>query len=270
MQCTKPVWLEFYKISVPCGKCINCRIGHSREWSIRLLHELDNFNGEGIFTTLTYNDENLPQNNSINKRDLQLFFKRLRRDLEPRKIKYFAAGEYGEKEGRPHYHAIILGIKYNESRVIGENWPFGYVHTGTVTYDSCRYCADYIFKKLTGEKALNLLLQKKELPFQLCSQGIGKNYAIKNSEQIRENLGITLNGKNVGIPRYYKKVLELGADELGEKASLANEELNDKLANKCNDDYAKEALLAASRRQRDLNTKARLNLKKDSIKKDTL
>ena len=124
MQCTNPVNLGRTKRSgpfiyeerglvVPCGKCFACRIKKRREWSLRLYHELEMWN-DAQFTTLTYADDSIPSGEglpSLRKRDLQLFFKRLRRHLpEERSIRYFACCEYGDTTGRPHYHAIIYGL----------------------------------------------------------------------------------------------------------------------------------------------------------------
>lgn len=48
------------------------------------------------FVTLTYDEEHLPPDGSLRKRDLQLYLKRLRRRLP---FRFFAAGEYGERGG---------------------------------------------------------------------------------------------------------------------------------------------------------------------------
>ena len=60
------------------------------------------------YITLTYNDDHLPANGSLQPRDLQLFWKRLRKARTPG-IRYYACGEYGDQTARPHYHAIIFG-----------------------------------------------------------------------------------------------------------------------------------------------------------------
>ena len=80
---------------------------------------------DGVFVTLTYNDENCPRDYQLNKVDYQLYLKRLRQNLArsrapARKIKYYCVGEYGEIGsehdyyntgfGRPHYHLIISGL----------------------------------------------------------------------------------------------------------------------------------------------------------------
>lgn len=111
MQCTKPVFLAREGLNVPCGKCMACRIARSREWTTRLIHELSYWD-KASFVTLTYDNEHLPSDNSLSVRHWQLFMKRLRKQVEPLKIKYFASGEYGDKFGRPHYHAIIFGLDF--------------------------------------------------------------------------------------------------------------------------------------------------------------
>lgn len=213
-------------MSLPCGHCLHCRIQHSREWSTRLLHEL-NYYDESSFITLTYDDEHLPQDNALHKEELQNFFKLIRRDLGDRKIKYFACGEYGDKEkkyysvgcpklhGRPHFHIILFGVSGKDKELIYDNWQkcaFERLDIGTVTYDSCRYVADYVLKKYNGDK------QKEEYgeiqpPFQTCSQGIGKRFALDNSDYIRDNMYLYIHGVKVGIPRYYLKVLGLKTEK---------------------------------------------------------
>lgn len=94
---------------VPCGKCNDCIRKQARDWKIRLFHEAQVTN-TCIFLTLTYDDDNKPENNCLCYRDFQLFMKRLRRRLKNVKITYFVAGEYGTRTFRPHFHAILYDI----------------------------------------------------------------------------------------------------------------------------------------------------------------
>lgn len=198
-----------------------CRIARASEWAVRLTQHLETCVGGGVFVTLTYNDDNLPKDLSLKKDEFQRWMKRLRKEVEPKKLKYYACGEYGEKGGRPHYHAIIFGLNPSviNERIIRETWGLGFVTLGTVTYDSCRYVAEYISKgMMAGSSIKQLQLDKKEPPFALMSQGIGKDYVNKNKEELLKKLNTRLRGKDVGLPRYYKKVLGLTAEELGPKA----------------------------------------------------
>lgn len=150
MKCIKPVTLRS-GITVPCGYCINCRVNRTQMWKLRLCYELSNWD-DASFVTLTFDNEHLGVN-SLDKRDLQTFFKRLRKSLaieygthdkvysdgspvidkrdglpvqEPNKpIKYYAVGEYGSKTQRKHYHAIIFGLSPyvdKERELIAQSW----------------------------------------------------------------------------------------------------------------------------------------------------
>lgn len=123
---------------VPCGQCIECRLAYSRIWADRMMLELKE-QKKAIFLTLTYDRNHMhvseyenvvctdflprckneillddqylvPKYGSLSKRDVQLFLKRLRKEFAPLKLRYFAAGEYGESTLRPHVHMILYGI----------------------------------------------------------------------------------------------------------------------------------------------------------------
>lgn len=195
--------------TVPCGRCIACRINRTREWSIRLTHE-SLYWQQSTFLTLTYDDDHISWDNDLSKRDLQLFFKRLRKS-SAKKCAYYAVGEYGETYGRPHYHAVLYGFGTGDEdrRLIKESWGKGRIALGTVTYQSTRYVAQYIQKKLYGEKAREVY-KWKEPPFALMSKGLGERYAIEHKDRIAELGYVTKNGLNAGLPRYYRK--KIGID----------------------------------------------------------
>ncbi len=82
---------------LPCGQCIGCRLERSRQWAIRCVHEAQLYE-ENCFITLTYNDENLPTDNSLDKQHWVLFMKKFRKKIAPHKIRFFMCGEYGEDQ----------------------------------------------------------------------------------------------------------------------------------------------------------------------------
>ncbi len=254
-QSVGPEWLE-----VPCGHCIACRIARTREWTIRLLHESE-FWDDTSFITLTYNDDFLPSDGSLVPRDLTLFFKRLRKDLEKdkRKIKYYACGEYGDTYGRPHYHAIVFGLSPKDKELIEENWPYGFVRVGTVTYDSCRYVAGYVQKKLYG-KGADLYDEKGILPpFARMSKGIGEEYVDKYWNKLYSQETVTVRGVPMGLPRYYKKKLDYD----GFLSYDANKEVNlEKSVLKAHEDYIKFLLEGVSKGDISVHE---LNLEFDSL-----
>ena len=82
------------------------------------------------------------------------FFKRLRKQYAKRsngiKLRYYACGEYGDRYGRPHYHAIVCGLSLRDEdkALVRLSWPFGLCHFGTATPDSISYVCQYIDKKV--------------------------------------------------------------------------------------------------------------------------
>jgi len=184
-----------------------------------------------MFLTLTYSPENIPENNSLKKHDLQLFVKRLRKNLESEpdrvKIKYFACGEYGDQTQRPHYHAIIfgMGLQKEDQMIVDTSWSLGHTHFGTVTPDSIRYVAQYIDKKLSGEQeVLEYENTGRQNTFRLLSQGLGKRFCQDNEQQLKEQKSITLNGVPMSIPRYYIKKLDLPMEDLKQHAQYSTAE----------------------------------------------
>lgn len=214
-------------VDLPCGQCIGCRLERSRMWALRCIHE-NKSHEESSFLTLTYSPENLPSDGSLVKKHMQDFFKRLRRKLEPKKIRYFYCGEYGEKLSRPHYHVLLFGHDFNDKEIIkgGENplytsevlaslWGLGFVTIGEVTFDSAAYVARYITKKVTGDDAeahydgrLPEYIDMSRRP------AIGKEFALKYKSQILEHGHVVHDGLKLRPPRYYEKIYqELGDDE---------------------------------------------------------
>lgn len=110
------------------------------------------------FVTLTYDDEHLP--GELKPRDLQLFLKRIRRRVEPQKLRFFGVGEYGDTSGRPHYHVILFGLggvvvgmhPRGCECVVCDSWRAGMVHVGEVTKESAAYTVSYVLKGMTKKK----------------------------------------------------------------------------------------------------------------------
>lgn len=280
MNCLHPVHLRgpelpYLGLDVGCGKCLACRIQRRKEWQLRMLHEL-HYHDDACFITLTYNDDNLPANNSLKKSDLQKFFKRLRKKLEPKKIKYFASGEYGDQTDRPHYHAIIYGVQ-PDKKLIDEIWQLGIVHVGLAESESIQYVAGYIHSKLSGDEAKKEYDDKqREAVFSTCSQGIGKRYATDNREQMQQLGKITMHGVPYSIPRYYikREALKIDKDRAIEKereitykhigVKATREELQDKKYNYEQRSDLRNKIIK-SKEQHDRNLHAKINQKSKKI-----
>lgn len=65
-----------------------------------------------------------------------------------RPIRFFASGEYGEKRGRPHYHAILYGASIDDAQAVQDTWGFGHTKTVDVTPAAIAYVAGYTSKKI--------------------------------------------------------------------------------------------------------------------------
>lgn len=218
MSCVRPLWLHDKRILAPCGQCPACRAKRATSWSVRLAHEMAHHDSS-CFVTLTIDDEHMPSNGSLEKRRLQLFFKRLRKSLGDRKIKYYACGEYGENTYRSHYHAIIFGLGLKDKQLIENAWSengqlIGHVNIGLCEIRSIHYVTGYVRKKLEGKKDYEYKRLGFEPPFALQSLGLGLNFALENRKHLTDNLSVHLNGLQVSIPRYYVNKLGIDPQEL--------------------------------------------------------
>lgn len=72
-----------------------CKVNRTSEWTLRLCHELNSW-AYASFVTLTYDDEHLPSDKALHKKEVQNFMKRLRK-YSGLKLRYYAVGEYGTK-----------------------------------------------------------------------------------------------------------------------------------------------------------------------------
>lgn len=206
-------------IPVPCGRCPECLKRRSTIWGYRLRKEEER-SDSALFVTLTYDSLFVPLTENgfmtLAKRDVQLFFKRLRKlawqkDKNGKTIKYYIAGEYGSARRRPHYHAIIFNT--NELDVLKawihpyQNLPLGQVDIGTVSGASIAYTVKYINKGRWKPMHKN----DDRLPeFSLMSKRLGDNYITPNTVKFHRNdiskAYITLeDGIRMSIPRYYKQ-----------------------------------------------------------------
>lgn len=177
------------------------------------------------FLTLTYSDEHLPADYSVRKPIFQKFMKRLRKSLLGN-IRFYACGEYGDENGRPHYHALVFGWDFHADRKLIKRtefgnlytsdqaataWSFGNVWIGDVSYKSACYVAGYVSKKITGDQAKTHYwrqhprgyLTQVEPEFQLQSQGIGRAWFDKFKSDAFPSDFCVVEGKQVAVPRYY-------------------------------------------------------------------
>lgn len=191
-----------------------------------------------MFLTLTYDEEHIPKDFSLHKKDVQGFFKRLRSYLaykDDRVIKYYCCGEYGEHKdptrpdknhGRPHYHLIIFGVDPyddNDRKLVieawqhrCEDWQFDRSRgkksaIQNVTPQDIEYVTGYVQKKLTGDLG-HQVYGDDEKPFAVMSKGLGLDFALQNAHRLRTNGFTYLSGHKISLPRYYREKLEIDVD----------------------------------------------------------
>lgn len=223
---------------VPCRQCYGCRMRKTLDWSMRNMHQLSSSQNVGAFITLTYNEDNLPENGSLDPDHLKDFWKRLRDAIAPLKIRYFACGEYGDVTNRPHYHAIIFGYdfpdktlwstnkgnKYYRSTLLEKKWGLGNCIIGDVNFQTCSYVAKYIQKKITGDAAVDAYVDERTgevlvPPFQRQSlkPAIGLDWFNENWKHVFPIDRLVHEGKEFPVPQYYVDQLEKINPELYEK-----------------------------------------------------
>lgn len=233
-------------VQVPCGKCVGCRMSKAKDWKIRNCLELQEHK-EAWFVTLTYDNGHVPFNENgeltLVKRDLQLFFKRLRKYIGP--FRYFACGEYGTSEHgtrRPHFHMILYG-HLEGFRLQGPNrficdtisqaWDKGLHLVETVTPGSVAYVCGYVEKKQLDPNWYEYPVK----PFVLMSRrpGIGMTYIEKHMDSIKSTQKVYglfndgMKGSEYVLPRGFKNKLsgELWYEEAKAAAQEAGETLRE-------------------------------------------
>ncbi len=260
-------------------------------WAVRCHHEAS-LHKQKCFLTLTYNEEHLPENGSIEKRIMQLFIKRLRKKYG-NGIRYLLCGEYGSKLMRPHYHVLLFGHNFKDqilwqvqngqehyrSAELEELWKnpetnksYGFSTVGALTFESAAYVARYITKKITGvlsEKHYeHINIHTGEVTNRLPEfitmsrrPGIGKKYYDLHKEDFfnPETDGVLMKSGNkilkVKTPRYYEKMYDI---EEPEKLKLIHQRRAEH-AEKHKADYTPERL--ETRRQIQLGKNKQLKRK---------
>ena len=188
---------------------------------------------QNAFITLTYDQDHLPWDGSLNKKHFQDFLKRFRAKIYPKKIRYFHCGEYGQDGPghHPHYHALIFGYDFDDKTLWKERdgiriytseflealWPFGFSTTGSVTWESAAYCARYSIKKRRGkdkEEHYWIMLDtdlsvevEPEYATMSLKPAIGKTWFSAYREDCFPSDYITNKGRKLRIPKYYDKLL---------------------------------------------------------------
>lgn len=219
---------------LPCGQCIGCRLDYSRDWAMRLMHELQ-LHPYAWFLTMTYRE--VPEDGSVHKEHVQLFNKRVREAFfrgTDQGFRFFAVGEYGEQTWRPHYHGIYFGLPLSDLVLYKETpggklynspqmeklWGHGYLTVSPVSWEACAYVARYVTKKVNGERKDDHYRRVNPATgevtwltpeFALMSRrpGLGKGWFDRYQEDVYPDDFVVVGGRKRGPPpRFYDKKLE--------------------------------------------------------------
>lgn len=228
-------------VVLPCGRCIGCKLERSRQWAVRCMHEAT-LHQSNAFITLTYDQAHLPANGNLDKEHFVKFMKKYRRYLDkkdpPIKIRFYHCGEYGERLGRPHYHALIFGHDFEDKKYLRtENnnklytskdldriWKHGSTIIGSLTFESAGYVARYVLKKITGDKAKahyekinkstgEITDLEPEYTTMSRNPGIGRDWYEKYKDEIYPDDFIIVNGRKMKPPKYYQQFFAISDEE---------------------------------------------------------
>lgn len=238
-------------MSVPCGSCPSCLSGKALQWAIRCHHEASQHK-RNCFITLTYDDDHLPPDGKISKRELQLFWKRLRKKSPP--VRYFACGEYGGQTHRPHYHALVFGADFLGGSepvtdelythpVLVDSWGQGHVSVAELNMSTCCYVAGYATKKLGDPDT-----------FCLMSRGLGHDWFDTYEDDIRRTGNVVIEGRAYPVPERYFDWSDM-TDLKDYRKAMAAEKRQQKTP----------AQHVSANRSRAINAAQRLKLKQEKI-----
>ncbi len=190
---------------------------------MRCMHEASLYT-KNCFITLTYED--LPEDGSLHLSHFQLFMKRLRKECGPG-IRFFHCGEYGDKLGRPHYHACLFNWDFEDkiflkmspsghalytSKSLMKTWGHGHVYIGELTFQSAAYVARYIMKKYTNKDPSKVEAHYKGKKPEYVTMSRCPGIATKWFETFSSDLypydTIRVNGKNMKPAKFYDTLQE--------------------------------------------------------------
>lgn len=194
-----------------CGACPECLHKRASVWALRCVYE-SKAHVSNCMVTLTYdnfvrNDKGeiigetpVNPNLKVNQRDVQLFFKRLRKwysKVSNEKIKYLCSAEYGSRTHRAHYHCILFGVRFPDlsfykkskrgnpiymSKTLLKLWNHGICTVDSINVQSAvaRYCTKYCCKQ-RSDRTFMLTSQRIGLD-KLCEKFNGRSYFIDGVE----------------------------------------------------------------------------------------
>lgn len=239
MLCRKPFVMG--TAAHACGQCMPCRYNRRRLWQHRIMQEAK-LHAVNCFVTLTYADGSLPTDlngtrgatshtgGTLLPKDTQDWLKRLRKMIQPLRVRYYLVGEYGDENFRPHYHAALFGwgacdnllrsrqetCSCTACDVVAKSWGKGRTDLRSLDSGLAQYlCGGYITKKMTRFDDVRLTGRHPEFARMSLAPGIGADvmWDIASSLLSFSHLqgdvpsSLEIGGKKYPLGRYLRKKL---------------------------------------------------------------
>jgi len=208
------------------------------------------------FITLTYGRGNLPPYGSLEHNDFKQFIRRTVKHFKL-PVRYYMCGEYGPLNKRPHYHACLFNIDFDDRKAEGTSnsgeifyhsatleklWGLGErVSVQNLTKETAGYCARYIMKKQLGQSAKSAYVYttedgeiipiKPEYAQMSLRPGIGAEWYKKYGTDVYPHDRVIANGAKHQVPKYYDKLLKR-SKQVGRSGEFLREEMGFKRAHK--------------------------------------
>jgi hypothetical protein len=141
-----------------------------------------------------------------------------------RPVRYFYCGEYGERRGRPHYHALLFNCNFKDkqflkispttgyplytSKALEYLWPYGFNLIGTLTPESAGYVARYAHKKLPKRQQKIKAGKPEEFSIPSRMPGLGYEYFKKYYKDFYPSDFLVMDKIKYRIPKYYDRQYE--------------------------------------------------------------
>lgn len=200
--------------AVACGRCLGCRLEYSRQWAVRCMHEAA-CHEDNSFVTLTYKEA--PRD--LHYPDFQYFMRKVRKSFC--NVSFYMCGEYGPKNGRPHFHALLFGVGFRDRKPLGSSvpgvklfesaqlsklWGLGFASVGDVTFESAGYVARYVYKKMTTGGVYDGRVG--EFSRMSLRPAIGRKWLDKfGRSDVLPDGSVVTNGVKASAPKYYRRQL---------------------------------------------------------------
>lgn len=231
-----------------CGCCQGCLLRRARDTAIRCVHESTLHPSDSChFLTFTYSDHHIPRlpicgRPTLDKTAMPSMFKRLRANTGQKGIKYLQVGEYGTKTLRPHYHAVVFGLRLDDRRVFSRGrfghslfnstilqdaWlDQGHVVAAEFNFDTAQYCSRYLLDKQlheeytgavivdadTGECSSPQVEDTSQSRGGRTGHGLAYDFWQIHKRELVALGGTVIKDKVLPLPRYYRDLLNKSDD----------------------------------------------------------